>query len=119
MIHKQSTLHIVDNSGARTGLCISTPLGFVAGVGDKILLSIQSCSTSSKVKKGELFKAVIVRLKKSLLRGDGAFFSFQTNSVVLLNNQELPLAKRISGPVSYTLRQKKAFKILFLASVVL
>jgi large subunit ribosomal protein L14 len=119
VIRKQSILYIVDNSGARTGLCISTPVGFVGRIGDKILLSIQTCSTMSKLKKGELVKAVIVRLKKLPQRFDGCFFSFQTNAVVLLNSQELPLSKRVSGPVSYALRQKKLFKILFLASVVL
>jgi large subunit ribosomal protein L14 len=119
VIRKQSILYIADNSGARTGLCVSTPIGFIANVGDKILLSVQSCSTISKVKKGELTKAIIVRLKKCAQRLDGSSFSFQTNAVILLNSQELPLAKRISGPVSYALRQKKAFKTLFLASVVL
>jgi large subunit ribosomal protein L14 len=119
VIQKQSILYIVDNSGARTGLCISTPLGFIARVGDKILLSVQSCSTASKIKKGELTKAVIVRLKKCSQRNDGSSFAFQTNGVVLLNSQELPVAKRITGPVSYALRQKKSFKTLFLASVVL
>lgn len=119
MIRKQSILNVVDNSGVRTGLCISTPLGFIASVGDRVLLSVQSCSTTSKIKKGELTKAVIVRLKKCSQRSDGSSFAFQTNGVVLLNSQELPIAKRIFGPVSYTLRQKKSFKTLFLASVVL
>lgn len=119
MISKQSILQIVDNSGAKTGLCISTPLGFVANVGDKVLLSIQSYSSTSKLKKGELSKAIIVRLKKCPKNTDGSSFSFQSNGVVLLNNQETPLAKRINGPVSYILRQKKAFKILFLTNIVL
>jgi len=119
VIRKQTILQIVDNSGVRFGLCISTPVGFIAGLGDKILLSVQSCSTGSKLKKGELSKAVIVRLKKCPLRADASSFSFQTNGVVLLNSQDLPLAKRISGPVSYNLRQKKAFKVLFLANIVL
>jgi ribosomal protein L14 len=112
-------LNIVDNSGVRTALCISTPVGFLAGVGDKVLLSAQVCSSTSKVKKGELTKSVIVRLKKNQRRLDGCSFSFQLNGAVLLNAQDLPLAKRITGPVSYTLRQKKFFKLLFLASVVL
>nr|ADW83083.1 ribosomal protein L14 [Diacronema lutheri]QHD45379.1 ribosomal protein L14 [Pavlova sp. NIVA-4/92] len=119
MIRKQTILQIIDNSGARFGLCISTPLGFVAGLGDKVLLSIQSCSTTSKLKKGELFKAIIVRLKKCPQKVDGSSFSFQNNGVILLNSQDLPLAKRISGPVSYNLRRKKAFKVLFLANIVL
>lgn len=119
MIQKQSVLNIVDNSGVRTALCVSTPIGFLAGVGDKVLLSAQSCSSTSKVKKGELTRAVIVRLKKAQQRLDGCSFSFQLNGAVLLGSQDLPLAKRITGPVSYTLRQRKFFKLLFLASVVL
>ena len=119
MIRKQSILYVADNSGARTGLCVSTPIGFIANIGDKVLLSIQSGSTAAKVKNGELVKATIVRLKKSSPRRDGSSFAFQTNAAVLLNTQELPLSKRIFGPVSYVLRQKKAFKLLFLASVVL
>lgn len=112
-------LNIVDNSGVRTALCVSTPIGFLAGVGDKVLLSVQTCSSASKVKKGELTKAVIVRLKKAQRKSDGCSFSFQLNGAVLLSAQSLPLAKRITGPVSYALRQKKNFKLLFLASVVL
>lgn len=112
-------LNIVDNSGVRAALCVSTPIGFLAGVGDKVLLSPKICSSTSKVKKGELTRAVIVRLKKNQRRFDGCSFSFQLNGAILLNAQGLPLAKRITGPVSYTLRQKKFFKLLFLASVVL
>jgi len=119
VIQKQSILNIVDNSGARTGLCVSTPLGFFAGVGDKILVSIQTCFGDSKIKTGSLNKAVIVCLKKNQQRGDGSSFSFQSSSMILLNQQGLPSAKRILGPVSYGLRQKKCFKVLFLASVVL
>ena len=119
MIQKQSILNIVDNSGVRTALCISTPVGFLASVGDKILLSAQTCSSTSKVKKGGLTTAVIVRLKKNQRRLDGCSFSFHLNGAVLLNAQNLPLAKRITGPVSHILRQKKFFKLLFLASVVL
>jgi large subunit ribosomal protein L14 len=119
VIQKQTILKIADNSGAKTALCVSTPPGFCAGVGDKVLLSIQTCSSISKTKKGELSRAVIVRLKKNQQRADGCSFSFQYNSAVLLNAQNLPLAKRIIGPVSYNLRRKNLFKLLFLASVVL
>ena len=119
MIQKQSILNVVDNSGVRTGLCISTPLGFLAGVGDSILISVQSCSGDSKLKKGTLSRATIVCLKSNQQRADGCSFSFQSSSMVLLNQQGLPLAKRIFGPVSYLLRQKKCFKVLFLVSAVL
>lgn len=119
MIRKQSILKVVDTSGVRTVLCISTPKGFIATTGDKILVSIQSTVPSSKLNKGELSKAIIVALKKSLQRSDGSYYLFQTNNVVLLNSQELPFAKRILTPVSYILRQKKAFKVLFLASIIL
>lgn len=119
MIQKQTILNVTDNSGVRTALCVSTPIGFLAGVGHKVLLSVQTCSSASKVKKGQLVKAIIVRLKKSQQRIDGCSFAFQLNGAILLNAQGLPLAKRITGPVSYSLRQKKFFKLLFLASVVL
>jgi large subunit ribosomal protein L14 len=119
VIQKQSTISVVDNSGAFSGLCISTPLGFLAQIGDKILVSIKSCCSSSKLRKGEISKGVIVRLKNSKQRSDGASFSFEVNGVVLLNSSDSPIAKRVAGPVSDRLRQKKSFKVLFLASVVL
>jgi large subunit ribosomal protein L14 len=119
VIQKQSILFIFDNSGVFTGLCISTPLGFLACVGDRILISIKSCCRSSKLRKGSISKALIVKLKNSDQRLDGSSLSFYANGVVLLDDQGHPLAKRITGPISFLLRKKKFFKVLFLASVVL
>lgn len=119
MIQKQSVLYVVDNTGVRLGLCVSTPLGFLARLGDVVLLSARGCSADSKFKNGQLVKGLIVRLKKNQQRSDGCFFSFDSNGAVLLNAQGLPISKRIFGPVSYSLRSKNFFKIIFLARAVI
>jgi ribosomal protein L14 len=119
VIQKKTILNVVDNSGVRFGICISTPSGFLAGVGDNVLLSVLSTSSSCKLKKGTVVKCTVVRVKSNNKCFDGSSFSFDLNAVILMNSQNLPLAKRIYGPVSSNLRKKKSFKTLFLASVVL
>lgn len=119
MIQKLTNIRIIDNSGARTGTCISTPPGFLASVGDTVLLSLQSVLPTSKLKKGQVVKAVIVSTASNNLRKDGSFFNFASNSAVLINAQGLPVGKRINGPVSSSLRRYKLLKVLFVSSVVL
>ena len=83
------------------------------------MLSARDCSSDSKFKNGQLVKGLIVRLRKNQQRSDGCFFSFESNGAVLLGAQGLPITKRIFGPVSYGLRYKKFFKVIFLARAVI
>jgi large subunit ribosomal protein L14 len=119
VIQKLTNIRIIDNSGARKAICISTPPGFKATIGDVILLSLRNVLPTSKFKKGQVVKAVIVSVKKSTPQADGSSFSFNSNSAILLNAQGLPVAKRINGPISSKLRQHKFLKLLFVSSVIL
>lgn len=119
MVQKLTNLRIVDNSGARSGVCISTPPGFKASVGDTISLSLSNVLPSSKLKKGQVVKAVIVSTKTNVCRKDGSSFKYNDNCAILLNSQGLPVGKRIQGPISSKLRKHKNLKLLFVSSVVL
>ncbi len=122
MIQMQSHLFVADNSGARKIQCIKVLGGSkrrFASIGDVVVVSIKDAIPRGKVKKGEVFKAVIVRTKKDFNRPDGTSIRFDKNAAVLLDKQEEPIATRIFGPVTRELRTKKFMKIISLAPEVL
>jgi large subunit ribosomal protein L14 len=122
MIQMQSNLFVADNSGARKIQCIKVLGGSkrrFASIGDIIVVSVKDAIPRGKVKKGEVFKAVIVRTKKNFNRADGTSIRFDKNAAVLLDKQEEPIATRIFGPVTRELRTKKFMKIISLAPEVL
>jgi len=122
MIQVESKLDVADNSGAKQVACIKVLGGSkrrYAGVGDIIVVSVKEAMPHSKVKKGTVMKAVVVRTKKEVGRADGSYIKFDSNSAVLLNNQLEPVGTRIFGPVARELRQKNFMKIVSLAPEVL
>ena len=122
MIQMQSNLFVADNSGARRIQCIKVLGGSkrrFASIGDIIVVSIKDAIPRGKVKKGEVFKAVVVRTKKDFGRADGTTIRFDKNAAVLLDKQEEPIATRIFGPVTRELRTKKFMKIISLAPEVI
>ncbi len=122
MIQMQSRLRVADNSGAREVQCIKVIGGSkrrYAGIGDVIVVSIKDALPNSKVKKGDVAKAVIVRTKRSIRRTDGSYIRFDDNSAVLIKNDLEPIGTRIFGPVARELRAKKFVKIISLAPEVL
>ncbi len=122
MIQMQTVLNVADNSGAKKVACIKVLGGSkrrYAGVGDVIVVSVKEAIPNSKVKKGDVVKAVIVRTAKETRRPDGSFLKFDDNSAVLINNQMEPVGTRIFGPVARELRAKQFMKIISLAPEVL
>jgi len=122
MIQMQSNLFVADNSGAKRIQCIKVLGGSkrrFASIGDIIVVSIKDAIPRAKVKKGEVFKAVIVRTSKEFTRNDSSTIRFDKNAAVLLDKQEEPVATRIFGPVTRELRTKKFMKIISLAPEVL
>jgi large subunit ribosomal protein L14 len=115
-------LEIADNSGARRVQCIKVLGGSkrrYAGVGDIIKVSIKEAIPRGKVKKGDVFNAVVVRTRKGVRRPDGSLIRFDSNAAVLLNNQNQPIGTRIFGPVTRELRTENFMKIISLAPEVL
>ena len=122
MIQMQSNINVADNSGARKVQCIKVLGGSkkrFAGIGEIIIVSIKDAIPKGKVKKGDVYKALIVRTKKDFSRADGSTIRFDKNAVVLLDKQEEPIGTRIFGPVTRELRSKKFMKIISLAPEVL
>ena len=122
MIQMQSNLFVADNSGAKRIQCIKVLGGSKrrsASIGDIIVVSIKDAIPRAKVKKGDVYKAVIVRTSKDFKRNDGTSIRFDKNAAVLLDKQEEPIATRIFGPVTRELRSKKFMKIISLAPEVL
>ena len=122
MVQSETVLDVADNSGARRVLCIKVLGGSrrrYASLGDVIVVSVKEASPNSKVKKGDVMKAVIVRTAKEVGRPDGSYIRFDTNSAVLIDNQREPIGTRIFGPVARELRGKQFMKILSLAPEVL
>ena len=122
MIQTESRLDVADNSGARSVMCIKVLGGSrrrYASIGDIIVVSVKEAVPNSKVKKGDVMKAVIVRTKKEVNRKDGTYIRFDTNSAVLINNQNEPVGTRIFGPVARELRAKSFMKIISLAPEVI
>lgn len=122
MIQMQTILDVADNSGAKKLFCIKVLGGSkrkYAGVGDIVVCSVREALPNSKVKKGDVVKAVIVRTAKALGRPDGSYIRFDNNSGVVINNAKEPVGTRIFGPVARELRAKKYMKIISLAPEVL
>ncbi len=122
MIQSESTLEIADNSGAKRVLCIKVLGGSkrkYASVGDIIKVTVKEAVPNSKVKKGTVTRAVIVRTAKELRRADGSYIRFDSNAAVLLNAENEPIGTRIFGPVARELRAKRFMRIVSLAPEVL
>ncbi len=122
MIQMQTILNVADNSGAKKVMCIKVLGGSkrrYASVGDVIVVAVKESLPNSKVKKGDVMKAVIVRTVKEVRRQDGSYLKFDDNSAVLITNQLEPVGTRIFGPVARELRAKQFMKIVSLAPEVL
>ncbi|HBH86300.1 MAG TPA: 50S ribosomal protein L14 [Syntrophaceae bacterium] len=122
MIQMQTILNVADNSGARKVACIKVLGGSrrrYASIGDIIVVSVKEAIPNSKVKKGDVMKAVVVRTVKEVRRPDGSYVKFDDNSAVLITNQLEPVGTRIFGPVARELRAKQFMKIISLAPEVL
>jgi large subunit ribosomal protein L14 len=122
MIQMQTTLAAADNSGARELMCIKVLGGSkrrYAHIGDVIKVSVRDAIPRGKVKKGEVYDAVVVRTAKGVRRPDGSLLRFEGNAAVLLNNKQEPIGTRIFGPVTRELRGEKFMKIVSLAPEVL
>ena len=122
MIQQESRLTVADNSGAKEVLCIKVLGGTrkrYASVGDRIIVTVKHALPSGNIKKGTVSKAVVVRTKKEIRRGDGSYIRFDDNAVVLLNNAGEMIGTRIFGPEARELREKQFMKIVSLAPEVL
>jgi len=122
MIQMQSVLDVADNTGARSVMCIKVLGGShrrYAGVGDIIKVTIKDAAPRGRVKKGDIYSAVVVRTAKGVRRPDGSLVRFDGNAAVLLNNKLEPIGTRIFGPVTRELRTEKFMKIVSLAPEVL
>jgi large subunit ribosomal protein L14 len=122
MIQMQSVLDAADNSGARQMKCIKVLGGShrrYAKIGDIIKVSVSDAIPRSRVKKGEVYNAVVVRTRKGVRRSDGSLIRFDGNAAVLLNNQLQPIGTRIFGPVTRELRSERFMRIISLAPEVL
>jgi len=122
MIQTESRLEVADNTGAREVLCIKV-LGCskcrYAGIGDIIKVTIKDAQPRGRVKKGEIYNAVVVRTAKGVRRQDGSLVRFDRNAAVLLNAKLEPIGTRIFGPVTRELRTERFMKIVSLAPEVL
>jgi large subunit ribosomal protein L14 len=122
MIQMQTKLHIADNSGGVKAMCIKVLGGSkrrYAGIGDVIKVSIKEASPRGKVKKGDVYDAVVIRTVQGVRRTDGSRIRFDGNACVLLNTKLEPVGTRIFGPVTRELRSSKFMKIVSLAPEVL
>ena len=122
MIQMRTLLNAADNSGARSLMCIKVLGGSkrrYAHIGDVIKVSIKDAIPRGKVKKGEVYDAVVVRTRSGVRRPDGSLIRFDGNAAVLLNNKQEPIGTRIFGPVTRELRSEKFMKIVSLAPEVL
>ncbi len=122
MIQMQSILNAADNSGARRVMCIKVLGGSkrrYAGIGDVIKVSVKDAIPRGRVKKGEVYHAVVVRTRKGVRRKDGSLIRFDGNAAVLLTPRLEPIGTRIFGPVTRELRSGKFMKIISLAPEVL
>ncbi|MFK5950752.1 MAG: 50S ribosomal protein L14 [Methylococcales bacterium] len=122
MIQMQTSLDIADNSGAKKVMCIKVLGGShrrYAGIGDVIKVSIKDVIPRGKVKKGEVYNALVVRTRKGVRRPDGSVIRFDGNAAVILNANLQPVGTRIFGPVTRELRGEKYMKIISLAPEVL
>ena len=118
MSQLQTMLNVADNSGARKVQCIKVLGGSkrrYAGLGDVIICSVKEAAPNGSVKKGDVVRCVVVRVKKEVRRKDGSYIRFDQNAAVLIDNSGAPKGTRIFGPVARELRDKKYMKIVSLA----
>lgn len=122
MILFMTNIRVVDNSGAKKVECIKILGGSKrrsANIGDILVVSVKEALPNRKVKKGEVQRAVVVRTKKGLRRESGEIIKFDSNAVVLINDQNLPIGTRIFGPVTRELKEKNMLRLISLASTVI
>ena len=122
MIQMQSKLDVADNTGARSVMCFKVLGGSTrryANIGDIIKVTVKEAAPRGRVKKGEIYNAVVVRTAKGVRRADGSLIRFDGNAVVLLNSKLEPVGTRIFGPVTRELRTEKFMKIVSLAPEVI
>jgi len=122
MIQMETMLDVADNTGARSVMCIKVLGGSkrrYAHIGDVIKVSVKDAAPRGRVKKGEIYHAVVVRTKRGVRRQDGSLLKFDSNAAVLLNNKFEPIGTRIFGPVTRELRTERFMKIVSLAPEVL
>ena len=122
MIQVQSVMSVADNSGAKRVMCIKVLGGTnrrYASIGDIVVVSVKEAAPNSKVKKGDIKKAVVVRTAKEIGRIDGSYIRFDDNAAVLVNDAREPIGTRIFGPVARELRASRFMKIVSLAPEVL
>ena len=122
MVQQETILRVADNSGARKALVIRVLGGSrrrYAGLGDVVIVAIKDAIPTGQVKKGDVARAVVVRVVKETRRKDGSYIRFDENAVVLINDQGEPRATRIFGPVARELRDRRYMKIVSLAPEVI
>ena len=122
MIQQESRLRVADNSGAKEVLCIRVLGGTkrrYASIGDVFVATVKDAIPGAAVKKGEVVKCVVVRVKKEKRRPDGSYIRFDENAAVLINDQGEPIGTRVFGPVARELRERRFMKIISLAPEVL
>ena len=122
MIQMQSTLRVADNTGAKKLMCIKVLGGSkrrYASIGDVIVASVKEAAPNSRIRSGEVVRAVVVRTAKEVGRQDGSYIKFDENAAVLIDTRKEPIGTRIFGPVGRELRARQFIKILSLAPEVL
>ena len=122
MIQMQTYLKVADNTGAKELMCIRVLGGSrrrYANIGDVVVASVKKAAPGGQVKKGDVVKAVVVRMRKQKRRPDGSYIRFDDNAAVIINDQKMPRGTRIFGPVARELREKDFMKIVSLAPEVL
>ena len=122
MLQQQSYMKVADNTGAKELMCIRVLGGTgrrYAGIGDGVVATVKKAAPNGQVKKGEVFKAVVVRTVKGMKRADGSYVKFDENAAVIIKEDKTPRGTRIFGPVARELREKDYLKILSLAPEVL
>ena len=122
MIYIGSLLNVCDNSGVKKVKCIKILKKSAKNfgkIGSVLIVVVKSVKVLNKIKKKDIYKAVIVRTKKNILSKDGSYITFSENSVILLNNKMTPIGSRVFGPISKELRKKDNIKLISLASKIL
>ena len=122
MIQMQTTLRVADNTGARKLMCIKVLGGSkrrYASIGDVIVASVKEAAPNSRIKSGDVVRAVVVRTAKEIGRSDGTYIKFDENAAVLIDTKKEPIGTRIFGPVARELRGRRFIKIISLAPEVL
>ena len=122
MVQMQTYLKVADNTGAKELMCFRVLGGTrkrYANIGDIVVCSVKKAAPGGTVKKGDVVKAVVVRMRKQKRRPDGSYIRFDDNAAVIINDQKMPRGTRIFGPVARELREKDFMKIVSLAPEVL